>query len=79
MRGCADIIITVRPDGSRGGSDVCAWLECKTFWMNEAGRWTVQAVCGCFATQAHWWRCVDHARLEQLYIQTRLPFDIAES
>lgn len=79
MEGCADIIVIVRSEGSRGGSDMFGWLELQSLYLDRRGAWTVEASCGCVATQASWRRCHEHDRLKLLFIQTRLPFQIAES
>lgn len=79
MRETADVIITVRRDGGRGGSDVSGWLELQSFYLDSKGVWTAQAECGCVATQASWRRCASHRRLRLLCIQSRLPFRIADS
>jgi hypothetical protein len=79
VSGTADIIITVRGASSDDGLDLSGWLELETLTLDRWGSWDVEAVCGCVAMGCSWKRCAEHGHWTRLFIQARLPFDVAHS
>lgn len=79
MPGSTSIIMTVRMGPPGDLSDRSDWAELVDLVVDKSGGWVINAECGCFITSQSWLRCADHGLIDRLYLQTVLPFAIAES